>query len=162
MDEITAAQAANLTGLSERTIRRKIASGVLPARRMGRNRFAIKVTDLQVRHPWEALAARIESLEQRLDRLEESLRILGSLREASQPASDAAPGPAGPIVSAEVQQLFAQLAYETARLARAISLPEMTTSGSVQTVTLPAVDGPAASVPATPASSKDLQRDEAV
>jgi excisionase family DNA binding protein len=122
MDEITAAQAANLTGLSERTIRRKIASGVLPARRLRQNRFAIRVADLQVRHPWEALAARIESLEQRLDRLEEGLRIVGSLREAGQTESKAGLGPAVPIVSAEVQQLFAQLAYETARLARTLSL----------------------------------------
>jgi excisionase family DNA binding protein len=154
MDEITAAQAANLTGLSERTIRRKIASGALPARRLRQNRFAIKVTDLQVRHPWEALAARVEALEQRLDRLEESLRILGGLREAGQPESSAAPAPAGPIVRAEVQQLFAQLAYETARLARTLSLPE--------TATAPAVDAPVPSLPSIPARSKDLRSDEAV
>jgi len=150
MDEITAAQAANLTGLSERTIRRKIASGLLPARRLGRNRFAIKVADLQVRHPWEALAARIEALEQRFDRLEESLRVLGGLREAGQPVS----GTTGPIVSAEVQQLFAQLAYETARLARTLSLPEMATPGSLEPVTTPAVE--------PPASSPDVQSGKAV
>jgi excisionase family DNA binding protein len=162
MDEITAAQAANLTGLSERTIRRKIASGVLPARRLRQNRFAIRVADLQVRHPWEALSARIDSLEQRLDRLEESLRLLGGPREAGQPESNVGPGPTGPIVTAEVQQVFAQLAYETARLARILSLPGVVTPGSLETVTTPAVAAPAPSLPGTPARSKDLQSEEAV
>jgi len=161
MEDITAAQAANLTGLSERTIRRKIASGVLPARRLGRNRFAIKVADLQVRHPWEALAARIDALEQRFDRLEESLQILGGLREASQPDPSAVPGPTGPIVSAELQHLFAQLAYETARLAHTLSVPELATPGPSETQTTPA-EVPAASRPDTPARSQDLQSGEAV
>jgi excisionase family DNA binding protein len=126
MDEITAAQAALLTGVSERTIRRKIASGVIQARRLGRNRYAIKVTDLRVSHPFEALALRIEVLEQRIGRLEAQLQATA---ESSQPGIRAdrggVPSSLPPqFSSAEAQQLFAQLAYETARLARSIPFPQ--------------------------------------
>src|SRR5215472_3091805 len=120
MEDVTAAQAALLTGVSERTIRRKIASGVIPARRLGRNRYAIKVSDLHVSHPFEALALRVEALEQRLGRLEAQLQATA---DSAQPGIRAdgstAPSPLpAQFSSAEVQQLFAQLAYETARLAR--------------------------------------------
>jgi excisionase family DNA binding protein len=137
VDEITAAQAALLTGVSERTIRRKIASGVIQARRLGRNRYAIKVSDLRVSRPFEALALRVEVLEQRLARLEAQLLVTaGTAQPGIRMEGGAAPLPLSPqFASAEFQQLFAQLAYETARLARSISLPEespqATASGQV-------------------------------
>jgi excisionase family DNA binding protein len=158
MDEITAARAANLTGVSERTIRRKIAAGVLPARRLRQNRFAIRVADLQVLHPWETLAARIEVLEQRLDRLEAGLRVLAGVQEAGQPELGAALNPAGPVVSAEVQQLFALLAYETARLSRSLSLSNLAMPGPSEAVTTPTAD-PAPALSDTPARSQDLLQD---
>jgi excisionase family DNA binding protein len=122
MDDMTAAQAAILTGVSERTIRRKIASGVIPARRLGRNRFAIKVSDLHASHPFESLTLRVEALEQRLGRLEAELQVPS---EAAQPGVQLD----GSVEltfwsSAEVQHLLAQLAYETARLARNIPSPQ--------------------------------------
>jgi excisionase family DNA binding protein len=151
MDELTAAQAANLTGLSERTIRRKIASGVLPARRLGRNRFAIKVADLQVRHPWEALAARVEALEQRLDRLEASVQLV---LQAGRPASPLAEDV--PLIGAEIQQLFAQLAYETARLAR--SLPQESPAGSPLASIPPAAGAKATALPDEPPPAEERDR----
>jgi excisionase family DNA binding protein len=125
MDEITAAQAAILMGVSERTIRRKIASGVISARRLGRNRYAIKVSDLHVNHPVEALVVRVEALERRLDRLEAQFRVpVDSAQPGVQPDSSTAPSPIpAQFYSASVQHLFAQLAYETARLAKSISFP---------------------------------------
>jgi excisionase family DNA binding protein len=127
MDEITAAQAAILMGVSERTIRRKIASGVIPARRLGRNRYAIKVSDLHVNRPVEAFMLRVEALERRLDRLEAQFRApVDSAQPGVRPGDSTTP-PSLPaqFSSAEVQHLFAQLAYETARLARSISfLPD--------------------------------------
>jgi excisionase family DNA binding protein len=126
MDEITAAQAAILTGVSERTIRRKIASGSIPARRLGRNRYAIKVSDLQMSHPFEALALRVEALEQRLSHLEAQLTVpVDSAQPGIQADGGAVSSPLpAQFSSAGVQQLFAQLAYETARLARSISFPQ--------------------------------------
>jgi excisionase family DNA binding protein len=128
MDEITAAQAATLTGLSERTIRRKIASGALPARRLATNRYAIRVSDLQMSRPFEALALRVEAIEHRLDALETYVR---QFLERSQPSEVGAisgavagsPPGIAPVANAEVQQIFAHLAYETARLVRSIPFP---------------------------------------
>jgi len=138
MDEVTAAQAATLTGLSERTIRRKIASGMLAARRLGPNRFAIKVADLPIRHPVEALALRLDVLEQRLARLEATLQ---SSAEGGQAGSSGTA--ARPFASAQVQQLFAQLAYETAWLARSLALPSAS-SGLAQAPALrpPSIQAP--------------------
>src|SRR5215831_9441440 len=133
MDDITAAQAAILTGVSERTIRRKIASGVIPARRIGRNRFAIKASDLQMSHPFEALALRVEVLEQRLSHLEARLTVpMDSARSGIQAGGGDAPStlPAQSS-SAGVQQLFAQLAYEAARLAQTISSPQESPQATV-------------------------------
>jgi hypothetical protein len=70
MDEVTAAQAAALTGLSERTIRRKIAAGQIRARHIAANRYAIKVADLPMRPPPTGLVARIADLESRVRVLE--------------------------------------------------------------------------------------------
>jgi excisionase family DNA binding protein len=133
MDEITAAQAAILAGVSERTIRRKIASGAIPARRLGRNRYAIKVSDLHVSHPFEALMLRVEALEQRLGRLEAQLQVSAySAQTGIQADGSTAPPPLpAQFASAEVQQLFAQLAYETARLARSISFPQESPQATV-------------------------------
>jgi excisionase family DNA binding protein len=128
MDEITAAQAATLTGLSERTIRRKIASGLLPARRLATNRYAIRVADLQMSRPFEALASRVEALEHRLDTLEDLMRqfLARSEPDGMSKASEAVPGFSpgiAPVSNVEVQRLFAHLAYETARLVRSSSFP---------------------------------------
>jgi excisionase family DNA binding protein len=112
MDEITAAQAATLTGLSERTIRRKIASGLIPARRLATNRYAIKTSDLHASRPLEVLALRVEALEHRLDTLEAYLRQSHTRSDSTEPGT-----------TAEVQQLFAQLAYEAARLVRSMPFP---------------------------------------
>jgi excisionase family DNA binding protein len=133
MDEITAAQAAILTGVSERTIRRKIASGVIPARRLGRNRYAIKVSDLHVNHPVEALVVRVEALERRLERVEAQFRVpVDFAQPGAQPYSSTAPSPLPTqFYSAEVQHLFAHLAYEIARLARSISFPPDSSQATV-------------------------------
>jgi hypothetical protein len=119
--------------VSERTIRRKIASGVIQARRLGRNRYAIKVSDLRVSHPFEALALRIEALEQRLAHLEARLLVTAdSAVSGIRTDGGAAPSPLPPqFSSGEAQQLFAQLAYETARLARSISLPQESPQAAV-------------------------------
>src|SRR5215469_3898547 len=107
MDDITAAQAALLTGVSERTIRRKIASGVIQARRLGRNRYAIKVSDLRASHPFEALALRIEALEQRLGRLEAQLQVTADFAQTGMQADGGAVPSTLPsqFSSSEVQQL---------------------------------------------------------
>jgi excisionase family DNA binding protein len=128
MDEITAAQAATLTGMSERTIRRKIASGVLPARRLATNRYAIRVADLQMSRPFEALTTRVEAVEHRLDSLEALMRqfLAGSEPDEMSTASTAVPGFSpgfAPVSNVEVQRLFTHLAYETARLVRSIPFP---------------------------------------
>lgn len=46
---VTAKQAADMTGLSERTIRRYIANGRTPARKIAPNRFAIAIEDLPIK-----------------------------------------------------------------------------------------------------------------
>jgi|GEM_PF-2351758 excisionase family DNA binding protein len=133
-DEVTAAQAATLTGLSERTIRRKIAAGVIPARRIGPNRFAIKVADLRMSHPIQALALRVEALERRIELLEARLQAPAKPESLETPrAPEAQPSAASAATSGvpahfsttDVQQLLAQLAYETARLARSIPFAQL-------------------------------------
>src|SRR5215831_16055664 len=88
MEEVTASQAATLTGLSERTIRRKIASGEIPARHVAPNRYAINVAHLPVRQPSDVLLTRIEELEHRVRLLELRLRPqrLAGANLASAPA----------------------------------------------------------------------------
>ncbi|HEV2461818.1 MAG TPA: hypothetical protein VGS80_25965 [Ktedonobacterales bacterium] len=117
MDEVTAAQAAGLTGLSERTIRRRIAAGMIPARHVAPNRYAINVRDLPVHHSADELAARIEALEHRVRLIE--LRQAALL--ATSPAADAALDPAEtgyPAMQAPpaVRELLAALVNETERL----------------------------------------------
>jgi excisionase family DNA binding protein len=119
MDEVTASQAAALTGLSERTIRRKIAAGEIPARHVASNRFAIKVADLPIRQSPDDLVARLEELEHRVRLLELQLRSSRLASRAAPPAStpttmrghgmDGAETPA-------LAELLMQLAHETDRL----------------------------------------------
>lgn len=121
MDEVTAAQAAGLTGLSERTIRRRIAAGRIPARHVAPNRYAINVRDLPVRHSADELAARIEALEHRVRLIE--LRQAALL--ATPPVADATSEPDEPgqlpvrAPTASVpalRKLLAELVSETERL----------------------------------------------
>lgn len=70
-EEVTAAEAARLTGFSERTIRRKIAANKIPARRISSNRYAIYLADLPLRNAVpDACAAGLLALEARLRTLE--------------------------------------------------------------------------------------------
>jgi excisionase family DNA binding protein len=94
MDEVTASQAAALTGLSERTIRRKIAAGEIRARHVAPNRYAIKVADLPVHRSPDELIARIEELEHRVRLLELQLRQprVGSLTPLRSKIGDAGSG----------------------------------------------------------------------
>ena|SRR5579884_3402320 len=114
MDEdVTAAQAAQLTGLSERTIRRRIAAHELPARHVARNRYAIRVQDLPIRRPADELMARLQALEYRVRVLElQQQRILAQL----DPTAVAATGERGPETVTEVGDLLTQLAHEVRRL----------------------------------------------
>jgi hypothetical protein len=127
MDKVTAAQAAVLSGFSERTIRRKIASGELQAQRLAANRYAIKMSDLPI-HPRGAdFAHRLEVLEQRVRLLEQIVThalaatptkdVSTEVSKDASPAAEAggAAGGAGSLVT--IEELVARLAQETARLA---------------------------------------------
>ncbi len=120
MDDVTATQAASLLGLSERTIRRRIAAGQLPARRVASNRFAIKVQDLPLRHGVADLTSGLEALERRVMALElwqrAALMQQSSARAAAnvQASSSHAEGDAS---LGQLHALLAELARETERLA---------------------------------------------
>lgn len=120
MDEVSAAQAAILAGCSERTIRRKIASGALPARRIAANRFAIDVRHLAVRVDARELTHRLEALERRVALLEERQRSHPESLYLAVPASGAAAeemsGEEAAASSATLNQVLAQLAHEVERL----------------------------------------------
>jgi excisionase family DNA binding protein len=115
MEEVTASQAAALTGLSERTIRRKIASGEIPARHVAPNRYAINVAHLPVRQPSDVLLTRIEELEHRVRLLELRLRPQRSVvaNLASAPADH---GDSAVTGAPALGELLMQLAHETDRL----------------------------------------------
>ncbi len=118
MDEVTASQAAALTGLSERTIRRKISAGEIPARHVASNRFAIKVTDLPIRRSPDDLVARLEELEHRVRLLELQVRS-SRLNTRAAPASTvsmARPHGADSSETPALAELLMQLAHETDRL----------------------------------------------
>ncbi|MBF6591273.1 MAG: helix-turn-helix domain-containing protein [Ktedonobacterales bacterium] len=134
MDEVTATEAATLTGLSERTIRRKIASGVLRARRVAPNRYAIKVRDLPIQGRADDLAMRMEALEHRVRLLELRLNEVLVRREGTPTLSES-------ILSetAALPELLARLAHETARLA-----PLLVPPGAAA---LPPVDQPTGEPP---------------
>jgi hypothetical protein len=110
MEEVTATQAAALTGLSERTIRRRIAAGKLSARRIAPNRFAIRVQDLPRRLGVGDLAARVEALEHRMSLLELRLGASGEAASAHTPAA------VGDTALMPLRELLAQLAHEAERL----------------------------------------------
>ncbi len=119
MDEIvTAAQAAQLTGLSERTIRRRIAANEIPAHHVARNRYAIRVQDLPIRRPADELMARLQALEYRVRVLElQQQRILAQVDPlVAAPAEESAPESV-----TEVGDLLTQLAHEMRRLGPLLS-----------------------------------------
>lgn len=121
--EVTAAHAAALRGLSERTIRRRIAANLLLARQVARNRYAIRVQDLPIRHQsLDALQVRLQALEQRVGVLELELGGLSSSRPsggAPSKAVEATLEELDPIVSAmnEIGHLIAQLTSTVRSLA---------------------------------------------
>lgn len=71
MRYVTATEAADMTGLSERTIRRMIAAGTLPARRVNARRYEIAVADLPARKVDElaTLQAEVADLRREVDAL---------------------------------------------------------------------------------------------
>lgn len=113
MREVTAARAATLTGLSERTIRRRIAAGTLPARRIAPNRYAISIGDLPTRDEIEDAPARIEALGQRVAALEIQQRLM--LRALGHPGSERDDEDAEDAAQ-RVDDLLLQLASVVARL----------------------------------------------
>lgn len=82
-EEVTAVQAAQMTGRSDRTIRRLIHDKKLPARLVAPNRYAIKVSDLDKLTGHET--GQIADVEKQLVAIEESLTrmegLLGDLLE---------------------------------------------------------------------------------
>ncbi len=125
MDEVTASQAAALTGLSERTIRRKIAAGKINARHIAPNRFAIKLADLPIHRSSDDLVARIEELEHRVRLLELQLRSSRSAvliaPRAGRGSLAQAPETAVPSSNPGLAELLMQLAHETDRLMPVLS-----------------------------------------
>jgi hypothetical protein len=117
LDEVTAVEAAALTGLSERTIRRRIAAGTLHARRISANRFAIHVDDLPQRKGLDALLARIDALERRVQALE-SLRGVSSVPRIPLPAG--AEGTRG-AEAIPLKDLLDQLVHEVDRITPLLS-----------------------------------------
>lgn len=124
MEQVTAAQAAMLTGFSERTIRRRIAAGALPARRIATNRFAIDVRDLPRRWDGHELERRLEALERRVQLLEEGQRILlRRLGHEAPQTTEAGDAPNASLAGEQdasvtmLHELLVQLARETERLA---------------------------------------------
>src|SRR5579863_9774518 len=117
-EEVTAAQAAQLTGLSERTIRRRIAANEIPARHVARNRYAIRVHDLPIRRHADELMARLQALEYRVRVIElQQQRILAHLDPAAvNPVEES-----GPEAVTEVGDLLTQLAHEVRRLGPLLS-----------------------------------------
>jgi len=105
MQEVTAIEAARLTGRSDRTIRRWIAKGTLPARQIAPNRYAIKVSDLtkvtghdspdaallgrvtQLEEAYREQQARIQELEQRIEGLQSNLDTTTGQRPDTTPRS---------------------------------------------------------------------------
>lgn len=121
MDEVTAAQAAVLTGFSERTIRRKIASGELPARRLAPNRYAIDVCDLPQRWDDRDVARRIDALERRVRLVEERQRAL--LRRLGASAGEGTAEAEPEATVDELRDLLALLAEQTERLGPLLARP---------------------------------------
>lgn len=94
MQEVTAIDAARLTGHSEKTIRRWISSGKLPARQVSKNRYAISTRDLRKYIPeaqpdLSTALARIQELESTqdtlIDRIERLEALVTSLSNGHRP-----------------------------------------------------------------------------
>ena len=133
MDDVTATQAASLLGLSERTIRRRIAAGQLPARRVAPNRFAIKVQDLPLHHGFADLASRLEALERRVATLELRQQVPLAQRPAvpmESLAQATATAPEGDMSLGQLHALLAELARETERLAPLLGVADATGTGT--------------------------------
>jgi excisionase family DNA binding protein len=124
-EEVSAAQAAQLTGLSERTIRRRIAANEIPARHVARNRYAIRVQDLPIRRPADQLMARLQALEYRVRVLElQQQHVLGRLNPSAATHSEES----GSEAATEVGDLLTHLAHEVRRLG-----PLLTVAGAEPT-----------------------------
>jgi len=82
MDFVSAIEASAMTGLSERTIRRMISRGKLPARYANARRYEIAVKDLPTRKisPTHELATRVAVLEERVQRLTQLVEALVGAR----------------------------------------------------------------------------------
>ena len=129
MDEVTATQAASLTGLSERTIRRRIASGSLPARGIAPNRFAINVRDLPLPGNDAELATQVEVLERRVRALEEQqLALLQRIEQSI----GVEPSDVRDISVAMVSELLAQVSQDAERLAPLLGAPDTLAEARVQ------------------------------
>lgn len=129
-DEVTAAQAAALTGLSERTIRRRILAGQIPARRLSANRFAIRVEDLPHKGGSETIIARLDALDQRLGILEREVLALQSAL-GQQASAELQPLETPETASlSQLRALLDQLEQETERLAPLLGFPRTTTGSA--------------------------------
>jgi excisionase family DNA binding protein len=82
MDKVTIKEAAELTGLSERTIRRRVKAGVYPHEEINARRYAIPRSVLPARRltPTGDLLARVEALERAVQRLTYAVEALTSAR----------------------------------------------------------------------------------
>lgn len=117
-EEVTAAQAAQLTGLSERTIRRRITAREIPARHVARNRYAIRVQDLPIRRAADEQMARLQALEYRVRMVElQQQRILTHLDPSAATHNEES----GSEAATEVGDLLTQLAHEVRRLGPLLS-----------------------------------------
>lgn len=78
-DEVTAREAAEITGLGERTIRRMIEDGRIPARKIAANRYAIPRRSLPSKKQdrYRALEQRVETLEHEVQTLRVALERRG-------------------------------------------------------------------------------------
>lgn len=142
-DEVTAAQAATLTGLSERTIRRRILSGQIPARRLSANRYAIRIEDLPRVGGAASVVARLDAVEARVRTLEdEVLALRAAFAEAAGAFALATENTMAPSPD-QVRALLEQLGQETERLAPLLGFPSATSAPG--TPTLSGMDGNAAS-----------------
>lgn len=112
-EEVNATQAAALIGVSERTIRRRIAAGQLVARRVAPNRFAIAVSDLPKGRGMDALVGRFDAIEQRVKILEARLQSFTAGADHA-PIAEARLPETAPVAS--LRDLVAQLTQELERL----------------------------------------------
>lgn len=116
-DEVTAAQAALLTGLSERTIRRRIAAGHIPARRVSTNRFAIRVDDLPLRGGGATVVSRLDALDGRLRSVEEGMASLHAAVTRLERTTVTGVDAAEALPLDMLREMVTQLGVETERLA---------------------------------------------